>query len=191
MDRAGCAESEGSCGFGIDRKLLSFSLKELSCPLFAFTGLYRVNQWPGKEAAHKGWWGSEGEMHSERLALSWVLGNSSMRNSAQGQGPEEDFLKCSILVQSPEATEPTSESIMAEEVPSVACGTPRWAEKSSSLSKQSLRSKDSFSFKEQPQRKVTEEGKPKGVDYVLDRPWWSHFGWLSHSLPHPNTFCLL
>lgn len=29
--------------------------------------------------------------------------------------PEEDFLKCSILLQSPEATEPTPKLILAEE----------------------------------------------------------------------------
>lgn len=50
MDRGGCAESEGYCGFGIDPKLSSFSLKKLAYPLFTFTRLQRVNQWPGMEA---------------------------------------------------------------------------------------------------------------------------------------------
>lgn len=33
MDRDGCAESEGNCGFGIDPKLSFLSLKKLAYPL--------------------------------------------------------------------------------------------------------------------------------------------------------------
>lgn len=84
------------------------------------------------------------EKYIQRLDLSWVLGNSSVRNSTRGQRPGEDFFKCSMLVWSPEAIEPTPRLIMAEEVSSIARGRPQV---------QSLPTMESLSYKEQPQRK--------------------------------------